>query len=212
MTTVVNRKQTQAYDVYIGRPTLFGNPFRVGTDGTRDEVIAKFRTWFHAPERAELRGEDRGGPMILEQVISGGQTGVDQVALHVAKELGYQTGGMAPLHYRTDAGPAPELLRDVYGLTMCTFAGYRLRTRYNVRIADATIWFGEYDSPGKRCTLRAVEEYGKPYLCHPTAEVLRHWLDAFEIRILNVAGHRLRTHPDAAAYAASCLALALRRA
>lgn len=149
--------------------------------------------------------------MILTTVISGGQTGVDQVALQVAKALGYQTGGMAPLDYRTDAGPNPELLRDCYGLTACTFAGYRLRTRHNVRVADATVWFGEFTSPGKRCTVRAVEEYDRPYLCQPTAEVLRHWLDAFEIRVLNVAGHRLRTHPEAAAYAAACLTQALAR-
>ena len=29
--------------VYIGRPTKWGNPFVEGTDGTREEVIAKFR-------------------------------------------------------------------------------------------------------------------------------------------------------------------------
>jgi hypothetical protein len=149
--------------------------------------------------------------MILEQVISGGQTGVDQVALRVAFELGYKTGGMAPLGYHTDAGPNPELLRDHFGLTACTFAGYRLRTRHNVRIADGTVWFGEHKSPGRDCTLRAVEDYGKAVLVNPLSQTLRSWLATFEIRILNVAGHRLRTHPEAAAYAAATLALALQR-
>lgn len=33
------------YDVYIGRPTKWGNPFVVGRDGTREQVIAKYRAF-----------------------------------------------------------------------------------------------------------------------------------------------------------------------
>ena len=33
------------YDVYIGRPSKWGNPFHIGPDGTRKEVIAKYREW-----------------------------------------------------------------------------------------------------------------------------------------------------------------------
>lgn len=38
------------YDVYIGRNpkygnTKWGNPFRIGPDGTREEVIAKHADW-----------------------------------------------------------------------------------------------------------------------------------------------------------------------
>ncbi len=35
------------YDVFIGRPGPFGNPFRIGKDGTREEVIEKFRRYFY---------------------------------------------------------------------------------------------------------------------------------------------------------------------
>ncbi len=35
----------QPYDVYIGRPSKWGNPFVIGKDGTRDEVIAKYAEW-----------------------------------------------------------------------------------------------------------------------------------------------------------------------
>ncbi len=35
-------------DVYIGRPSAFGNPFHIGRDGTREEVIEKYRTWLRA--------------------------------------------------------------------------------------------------------------------------------------------------------------------
>jgi Domain of unknown function (DUF4326) len=33
------------HDVYIGRPSKWGNPFAIGKDGTRDEVIAKYELW-----------------------------------------------------------------------------------------------------------------------------------------------------------------------
>lgn len=32
---------------YIGRPSPFGNPFEIGKDGSREEVIDKFREYFH---------------------------------------------------------------------------------------------------------------------------------------------------------------------
>lgn len=44
-TTVVNKKNTKDYDVYIGRPSKWGNPYVIGRDGTREEVIAKHRVW-----------------------------------------------------------------------------------------------------------------------------------------------------------------------
>lgn len=34
-----------AYDVYIGRPSKWGNPFLIGRDGTRGEIIEKYRSW-----------------------------------------------------------------------------------------------------------------------------------------------------------------------
>lgn len=56
-------KQTTADRVYVGRPGKWGNPFVIGRDGTRDEVIAKYRAWIVTqPARmaalAELRGKD----------------------------------------------------------------------------------------------------------------------------------------------------------
>lgn len=35
----------EPYDVYIGRPSKWGNPFTIGKDGTRNEVIEKYRKW-----------------------------------------------------------------------------------------------------------------------------------------------------------------------
>lgn len=45
-TTVVNIKNGE-FDVYIGRGknSKFGNPFKIGTDGTREDVINKYKKW-----------------------------------------------------------------------------------------------------------------------------------------------------------------------
>lgn len=64
MTTVVHCKRA-SYEVYIGRPSKWGNPFEIGRDGTREEVIEKYRTWIVAqPELMaalpELRGKVLG--------------------------------------------------------------------------------------------------------------------------------------------------------
>jgi len=45
MIHVVNRKTYRGEGVYIGRPNLLGNPFRIGEDGMRDEVIVRYRAW-----------------------------------------------------------------------------------------------------------------------------------------------------------------------
>ena len=38
----------EPYDVYIGRGSKWGNPFVVGRNGTREEVIEKYRVHLHA--------------------------------------------------------------------------------------------------------------------------------------------------------------------
>lgn len=35
----------ELFDVYIGRPSKWGNPFTIGKDGTREEVIAKYEQY-----------------------------------------------------------------------------------------------------------------------------------------------------------------------
>lgn len=44
---VVHCKRSR-FDIYIGRPSLFGNPFSIGKHGDRDEVIEKYRVYFYA--------------------------------------------------------------------------------------------------------------------------------------------------------------------
>jgi len=35
----------EPYDIYIGRGSKWGNPFKIGRDGTRKEVIEKYRIY-----------------------------------------------------------------------------------------------------------------------------------------------------------------------
>jgi len=61
---VVN-KMVQEYDVFIGRPSKWGNPFVIGKDGTREEVIEKYRAYIlKKPELlaclVELKGKTLG--------------------------------------------------------------------------------------------------------------------------------------------------------
>jgi hypothetical protein len=45
MIRIENKKTYHGEGVYIGRPSLLGNPFRIGIDGTRDQVIRLYRFW-----------------------------------------------------------------------------------------------------------------------------------------------------------------------
>jgi len=64
-TKVVNMRSKEPYDVRIDRRTKWGNPFRIGPDGTRAEVIAKYRSWIQTQPQLlssleELRGKRLG--------------------------------------------------------------------------------------------------------------------------------------------------------
>ncbi len=143
------------------------------------------------------------------RIISGGQTGVDQIALTIAYQFGIETGGTAPKHWMTEAGPAPWLVR--YGLRECKFLGYRLRTMANVQEGDLTAWFGIM-SPGYRCTYRAATALNRPFLDNPSAQELEAALHALNYpgRVLkltlNVAGNRWRGNPAASRVAETVLA------
>lgn len=51
----------EAFDIYIGRPSIWGNPFKIGCDGTREEVIAKYREYvLSKPELLEQLESLRG--------------------------------------------------------------------------------------------------------------------------------------------------------
>lgn len=64
ITKVVNCK-TERFDVFIGRPSKWGNPFKIGQDGTREDVLTRYKDWLLNNEDLildlkELRGKTLG--------------------------------------------------------------------------------------------------------------------------------------------------------
>ncbi len=47
MTKLVNQKDTKRFDVDIGRGSLYGNHFLIGVDGDREQVVEKYKKYFH---------------------------------------------------------------------------------------------------------------------------------------------------------------------
>ena len=65
---VVHCKRAK-YDVYIGRPSIFGNPFEIGSDGTRAEVIEKHRLYLQ--ERIKYDDEFKEAVKALYGMVLG---------------------------------------------------------------------------------------------------------------------------------------------
>lgn len=61
MTERVVHCKRENYDVYIGRGSKWGNPFVIGKDGSREEVVEKYREYLLSkPELLSDLGELRG--------------------------------------------------------------------------------------------------------------------------------------------------------
>src|SRR5579864_1830463 len=130
--------------------------------------------------------------MLIDKIISGGQTGVDRAALDVALELGLPCGGWCPKGRRAEGGPIPER----YPLQENDSTSYPARTRMNVRDSDGTLIItrGKPDR-GTGLTLALAQRYKKPHLVvdldkPPKVAEVRKWFRSNRIRILNVAGPR----------------------
>ena len=57
--------------VYVGRPSPLGNPFQLGRDGSRAEVIARYRHWLWAQLQVPGSSQRRE----LEQLLAQAQVG-----------------------------------------------------------------------------------------------------------------------------------------
>ena len=138
--------------------------------------------------------------MVLERVISGGQTGADRAALSAAKAAGIATGGWMPKGFRAHDGPRPEFA-ELYGVHEHASTRYPPRTALNVKESDATLRFAtDWDSPGEVLTQRMCDRYHKPHLdVSPggtlTPADVANWIVQTGVRVLNVAGNAERTSP-----------------
>lgn len=123
------------------------------------------------------------------KIISGGQTGVDVLALEIAHKYGISTGGCAPLGYRTDIGPN-LLLKTKFNLSESSEYGYPHRTYRNVVDSDITVLFGNLSSSGCKLTISLCKKHKKPYLENPNRSSLIDVVTTY--KIVNFAGNRLK--------------------
>lgn len=133
------------------------------------------------------------------RIISGGQTGVDQISLGCALAAGLPTGGTAPKYYNTETGGCPKL--KLYGLKEHSSSKYPPRTEQNVRDSDATVIITANSSDsarsmagrrsgGSALTYSYCIRHGKPCLVNPERELLIAFLSRPEYLTVNFAGTR----------------------
>lgn len=132
------------------------------------------------------------GPMQLEKVISGGQTGVDRAALDAAQAHGLSVGGWCPHGRRAEDGRVPER----YPLAETPTDAYEERTAWNVRDSDGTLIITDGTlGGGTALTREEARTQGRPVLHVRTGDpapipMIRAWAEEHDLRTLNVAGPR----------------------
>lgn len=134
----------------------------------------------------------------IEKIISGGQTGVDRAALDLAMETGLSCGGWCPKGRKAEDGPIDAR----YPLKETESAKYSVRTEKNVRESDGTLVLTGCGPPGAGTTLtiRFAQRLKKPFLVLVLSEAIdyesvKRWIEAQNIKALNIAGPRESDEP-----------------
>lgn len=141
--------------------------------------------------------------MVICQVVSGGQTGVDRAALDWAIEHGIPHSGWCPKGRVAEDGTIPAK----YQLKESFSSAYPPRTEANVLDSDATaIFVVEPLNKERGCLLTAslCLKHKKPYVvinlktCDEAAAIsaLRTLVSENGVKTLNVAGARGSRRPD----------------
>ena len=140
------------------------------------------------------------GDEFPEQVVSGGQTGVDRGGLNAAIALGIAHGGWCPRGRLAEDGA----ISDRYQLQETRSARYSVRTRRNVVESSGTLILCQGPlQGGTLLTHRLAERYAKPclvvdLLLKVDPNQVRRWMNDHQVRILNVAGPRESSVPGIA--------------
>lgn len=122
------------------------------------------------------------------KIISGGQTGVDQLALKVGKYLGIETGGTAPKGFLTEEGSTP-ILGSRYGLIEHESPLYPPRTEQNIKDADITLLFGDMNSRGSKLAKSLSVKNYMLLVENPKVEDIKNYIrDGY--KTFNIGGNR----------------------
>ena len=129
--------------------------------------------------------------MIIQKIISGGQTGVDRAALDSALNHNIEIGGWCPAGRKSEDGYIP----DKYLLQETKTEGYYKRTLLNIKNSDGTLIlnFGELEG-GTLLTKNLCEKHNKPYILvqleQNCLDDIVGWVIENSVVTLNVAGPR----------------------
>jgi Circularly permutated YpsA SLOG family len=147
---------------------------------------------------------------MIEKIISGGQTGVDQAGFLVATEMGIPIGGWCPLSGKDENGHSifekypSYLFNEVQGLSF--EESVAARTKLNVEQSDATLIIVPGNIPpeeipdGTMLTITHAKKLDKPYLLIAVSEPdatkkIKDWIEEKQVRQLNIAGPRESSCP-----------------
>ena len=135
------------------------------------------------------------GNVMLNKIISGGQTGADQAGLDVAIIHNIPHGGSIPKCRPTEDGE----LDEKYHLTEMATKSYPKRTEANVIDSDGTVIFTHGNlTGGSLLTRKKAIQHGEPVLhlnmskmeIDEAVRLLGIFIEDNGIEVLNVAGSR----------------------
>ena len=142
---------------------------------------------------------------MIQQIVSGGQTGVDQAGLLIADELKIPIGGWCPKGGLDENG---DSMLEIYpSLKETATADPDERTRLNIRDSDGTLIIvpclplPDKIQDGTRLAIVDAEQQRKPYLIISLTErdsavsTIHEWISRENIHILNIAGPRESNSP-----------------
>lgn len=148
--------------------------------------------------------------ILLEKIISGGQTGVDRAALDAALDNNFPCGGFCPKGHIAEDG----IIDARYPLLEHASNNYAKRTLENVLLSDGTlIIYTQELKGGTALTVRFCEENSKPcdlidvqqYSVAEATKRALSFIHEYDIKLLNVAGPRKSQWPDGYQFAYQCL-------
>ncbi len=142
---------------------------------------------------------------MIEKIVSGGQTGVDQAVLLIAEELKIPIGGWCPKGGLDENGVC--VLNTYPSLKETATIDPDERTKLNIRDSDGTLIIVPYlplpekIQDGTRLTITDAERQGKPHLIISLTErgsaigEIHEWISRENICVLNIAGPRESNSP-----------------
>jgi len=140
--------------------------------------------------------------MMIQKIISGGQTGADIAAIDAAIASGINYGGWLPKGRKTEDGPLDTRYKNFLEHPS---GSYPKRTERNVKDSDATLIFtrGKLKG-GSKLTADFAESWGKPYLhidlnladIEKVVFCIKTWITEKKVDVLNVAGTRASKDVD----------------